>query len=702
MRAVATGDVRCLGFRGQEVLDWRRNQHRQHRRHRGTPANLLAQAAARIADDHPGNRLQQHAVLLRQLLRRTHEDAAGPVDHMRFQARRDQAHDLVLQLLAVTGQVLVPDHQIDGQSFQAPVRMRLHQLPHQFDVGRIADLQQHHRVVAGDRLAPQPGLAAAVLQQHGLFGAQRGVGVQHQSGEALVQLRIGLRGVDLPAHDLAVGPGEVEHAVGQPPVAVLLDESGAGLARGANAGHHVDARSLPRRQDDAGADRDDWIEHRARGVGQRVGVGQRTRALQCLAAADEARAVGFVGDCIDVRVVHGQQVEHPRRCFIVPTRASGADDGLLVGHQLGLHEQIAEGRMQLIGNGWCQHHFRVAGDLDRALLARAVGDAQAAQLDVVFGRHRDFGMRLVTVLAAAELGLGVGEDRFVAFDRHCARLVRSRPELAAADVAQVAEAAPVVARAVLAPARDRHVLRAAVTTAGAAEHDVVAAVGQDLHRRTRHVGAAENAQLGFGDLRQRAGAGDLRRMRMEHAGARDTLLQQQQGRLELGVGDEALLHWLIAQQVCQRQQAHALVVDHERAHHSVVLSTRQARAGVVDRFVQAEAAGESFSGEPLQVLAGRLGCNHQRHHARVRGDHQVLREAALQAQTGHAERAVLVVHARIDQVVARLRHAPRHAALAAVVDLALDRIARGLVEQGALVAWHHQLRHQVLEHRAAP
>ena len=46
--------------------------------------------------------------------------------------------------------------------------------------------------------------------------------------------------------------------------------------------------------------------------------------------------------------------------------APRADDGLLVGHQFRLHEQVAEGRMQFVGNRRRQHHFGIGGDLDRA------------------------------------------------------------------------------------------------------------------------------------------------------------------------------------------------------------------------------------------------------------------------------------------------------------------------------------------------
>ena len=93
----------------------------------------------------------------------SHEDAARPVDHIGFDARGDQPHDLVLQQLPVTGAIFVPDHQVHRQSLQTPVGVGLHELAHQFDIGRIADLQQHDRQIAGDGIAPQAGLPAAVL-----------------------------------------------------------------------------------------------------------------------------------------------------------------------------------------------------------------------------------------------------------------------------------------------------------------------------------------------------------------------------------------------------------------------------------------------------------------------------------------------------------------------------------------------------------
>ena len=98
------------------------------------------------------------------------EDAARPIHHVRLDARRDEPHDLILQQLPISGLVFVPDHQVDGQALEAPVGVRLHELPRQVDVGGVGDLQQHDRQVAGNRLPPQPGLAATVARQRAGIG----------------------------------------------------------------------------------------------------------------------------------------------------------------------------------------------------------------------------------------------------------------------------------------------------------------------------------------------------------------------------------------------------------------------------------------------------------------------------------------------------------------------------------------------------
>src|SRR5206468_9635068 len=103
----------------------------------------------------------------------------------------------------------------------------------------------------------------------------------------------------------------------------------------------------------------------------------------------------------------------------------------------------------------------------------AVGEGDAAELDVVLGRDGDLGAGVEPHVAAAEFHPGFGEDRLVALRLPEGRLQRRRPVFPAGQVAEVAEAAPVIPGRVLAPASDREVLPAAVPAAAAGDHEVV-------------------------------------------------------------------------------------------------------------------------------------------------------------------------------------------------------------------------------------
>ena len=358
-------------------------------------------------------------------------------------------------------------------------------------------------------------------------------------------------------------------------VAVLADQLQAAVALLGGAGDEVDGGRLFRFQRDAAADRHDRVEHRAFAVGQlRLLAIEHLRFGRAAAAADEPRAVGLVGDRVDVGVVHRQQVEHPRHMLVGRARTARAHDRLQLLHQFGLHEQLAEGGVQRVGDRRRQHHLGVAGQLDRAARAAAVGDARAAQFDVVFRRHHDLGVRVELAFAHAELGARVGEDRLELLGLPLRGLVRGGPAVAAGDVAQVAEHAPVVARDVLVPARQRQLAAPAVAAAGAAQHHVVAAVRQQLHGRARAVGVGEHAQARFGRLQAAVQFGEAGRVQILGRGLRHAFLQQQAGGLELRVGFEAPLHRPAEQRIAQRQQAHALVVRHELPHQRRVLAQR--------------------------------------------------------------------------------------------------------------------------------
>ena len=158
-QAVVEGQVQARRKRHRQgfgTMGPGRNQGGHGDLGRAAAFDLFQQRSPLVGEDGAGNGLHQDTVLLGHLVPRPHENAAGPVDDVGLQADGNQPHDLIVEQLAIAGAILVPDHQVHGQALEAPVGVGLHQLPHQFDIGRILDLQQHDRQVAGDGIAPQP------------------------------------------------------------------------------------------------------------------------------------------------------------------------------------------------------------------------------------------------------------------------------------------------------------------------------------------------------------------------------------------------------------------------------------------------------------------------------------------------------------------------------------------------------------------
>lgn len=67
--------------------------------------------------------------------------------------------------------------------------------------------------------------------------------------------------------------------------------------------------------------------------------------------------------------------------------------------------------MQRVRGARRERNLRVTGDLDSASRLRVVRDVQPAQLDVVFRRYGDLGMRFVVVVAPPKLRARLAEDR---------------------------------------------------------------------------------------------------------------------------------------------------------------------------------------------------------------------------------------------------------------------------------------------------
>ncbi|MND54150.1 hypothetical protein D3C80_452050 [compost metagenome] len=169
-------------------------------------------------------------------------------------------------------------------------------------------------------------------------------------------------------------------------------------------------------------------------------------------------------------------------------------------------------------------------------------------------------------------------------------------------------------------------------------------------------------------------------MQVGRSGFRHALLQQQHAGLELRVGGEAPLHGLVQQQSGQGEEAHALMVGHERADHDGVLPGGQACLAVVHGLVEPEAPSHAKRGQPLQVAAGGSGRHHQGQCAGIGRHHALFTQATLEAQPRDAERPVLVVEMCVQRIVGRFRDTPGQARQLAVFDLPFDGGVAGLVE----------------------
>ena len=484
------------GILGRAAL--RRRQQRQRRNRRHAALDLLRQRTALVDDHDARHRLQQNTVFGRDVIGGADEDAAGPIDHAGFAG--DQTHDLVMQLLTVTGVFLVPDHQIGDQALEPPVRPGLQHLPDELDVLAIGDLQQNDRQIARDRVAPQTGLTTAVPEHRARVRAQGSVCMYHGAGEALVDLRVGFRDVQLPQHDLVMRPRKAEHPVGEMPVLIAVDQLLRALASGSYTRHHVDRDGPIGVQDDLLLDGHDRVQHRAFAAGERFIRRERAWIRSRAAATDERRAVGFKGKLTRYSTRDRGQVEHPARLLVEGARPARAEQRALLPEDLRLHEQLAEGGMQRIRGRRRHDDFRVRRQIQGPARPRAVDDPDAAQLDVVLRRDDHLGagldQRAVDPILAVKLRPPFGENCLVVVWPSRRRLRRIRPELTARQVADVAEGSPVITRRVLLPARDREILPSAVSAARAGHHDVISAVRQQLHLGCGCVRAGDHARRG--------------------------------------------------------------------------------------------------------------------------------------------------------------------------------------------------------------
>ena len=261
----------------------------------------------------------------------------------------------------------------------------------------------------GNAIAPQTGLAAAVLQQHARHRrAATGWRKDDRAGQAAEELRVGLGGIELAQHDLAVRQGQLEDPVGQPPVADICRSGPAHASRVSAAPRTMLTISRCfRLQRDPTADRHDRIQDRALAVRKRPGFqgcglrGAAAPADELAAGRSRSDVSDLLGSWTAIRCnIHGG-------LFLRRAGPARAEDAVPVADDFRLDEQVVERRMRGVGAGRGQHHLGVARSAPGCARPRTVGDAHAAQLDVIFGRDGDLGVGIQIQVAPAELRPGL-------------------------------------------------------------------------------------------------------------------------------------------------------------------------------------------------------------------------------------------------------------------------------------------------------
>ena len=175
-----------------------------------------------------------------------------------------------------------------------------------------------------------------------------GAGVYDRSSQVAVDLGVGLGHVEQAKHLLALEPGHLKGALDEVPVVILADAGQGGLAGLGHARDHLHGPGFVGRQRERAADGDDGIQHRSPrcSIGRPCRWSRRTPrdAARRPAAADEPGAVGLVRDCRAGQVRGREHVEHPGRLLAGRAGTAAAEDGPVLGQDLGRHEQVAERR----------------------------------------------------------------------------------------------------------------------------------------------------------------------------------------------------------------------------------------------------------------------------------------------------------------------------------------------------------------------
>src|SRR4030042_7192841 len=108
-------------------------------------------------------------------------------------------------------------------------------------------------------------------------------------------------------------------------------------------------------------------------------------------------------------------MKHPWWMLFTRTGPAGAENCPLRADDLGLNEQITEGRMKRVRGRRCENDFRITCDVDRSARTGAVSEGDPSQFDIILRRDGDHRMGVEFVVSAAELRSRLRTNRFQIF-----------------------------------------------------------------------------------------------------------------------------------------------------------------------------------------------------------------------------------------------------------------------------------------------
>ena len=426
------------------------------------------------------------------------------------------------------------------------------------------------------------------------------------------------------------------------------------------------------------------------------------RMARVAVAAEPALAVDLDPDRDVRRLGLGEEVGGDEALVGRQAGLAREDDRLVVRLPFGAHEEIRERRMRFVGARVGESDLERRQQLEVEHALAAVVQDDAAELDVVLRADPDCRRRFQLGPGRAE-GDPVGvQAAVVVRGRIGRRMLRQRDRARLSVPADVEEPAVRIAQRVVARARDRDVAAPARARAVGAQGDGVAPVREQVGRLDRGHSRRHLAEHSRRALQLQAGDEARRRLAQRRHLARRALVQERCDRLDARVAHAPVARHAVEEDVGDGDDAHPLVVRHERADAGDAFRARLATGRVVERFDEAVAAARACVLEAAQVGGGAMRRDLRREGGRVRRDDELVVRRAPQRQARHALRRVLVGERVVAAGVRRLRDSPRHVVLAREGDVLEHGRLRGAVQDAAVRLVEDERRHQVLEHRPRP